>query len=232
MTMAYCESRRSACLKRKVGAVIVNILDYENTTSQCGVVISSGHNDVPKGQKPCILKLGLERCGRDRYQEEIATSIKFCPKCGTEIILKTSCAHCSEPITLFTKACPKCGQDPEVSYVCSNKKCKAEIYKQFIPGASPDSGKLLGICRSLHAEENAIINLAKVTTAVTDKTVLYTTTFPCNLCANKIAEVGIKRVVYAEPYPMEDAKKTLEARDVDTNKFEGVKSSAFFRLYN
>lgn len=60
---------------------------------------------------------------------------------------------------------------------------------------------------------------------------LYTTTFPCNLCANKIAMLGIKEVVYAEPYPMREAIEVLEAREVTITRFEGVKSQAYFRLF-
>jgi len=41
MTMAYCISRHSDCIKRKVGALIA---------SREGTVLSSGFNDVPPGQ--------------------------------------------------------------------------------------------------------------------------------------------------------------------------------------
>jgi len=44
MAMAYAASQQSSCLKRKVGAVIVDGL---------GNVISSGFNEVPKYEKPC-----------------------------------------------------------------------------------------------------------------------------------------------------------------------------------
>ena len=101
----------------------------------------------------------------------------------------------------------------------------------FVPGSSLSTGKLLDMCRSLHGEENAIISLARNGARLTDDAVLFTTTFPCNLCANKIAEVGIKKVVFAEPYPMPEAVDTLKRRGVIVEKFEGVKSSAFFRLY-
>ena len=61
--------------------------------------------------------------------------------------------------------------------------------------------------------------------------VLYSTTFPCNLCANKIVTVGIRKVVYAEPYTMEEAKKVFKKDGVELERFQGVKSRAYFRLY-
>jgi deoxycytidylate deaminase len=60
---------------------------------------------------------------------------------------------------------------------------------------------------------------------------LYSTTYPCTLCANKIAQIGINKVVYNEPYTMKEAEEIFKHSDIDTVKFEGVKSQAFFRLY-
>jgi deoxycytidylate deaminase len=50
------------------------------------------------------------------------------------------------------------------------------------------------------------------------------------LCANKIAQVGIKHIVYFEPYPMEEAKKILEDKGVEQEPFEGVTYNGYFRL--
>ena len=85
------------------------------------------------------------------------------------------------------------------------------------------------MCRSLHAEELAI--LSKTGRYSNDNLVLYATTQPCNLCANKIVSAGIKKVVYAEPYTMKEAADTLKAGQVTLQRFQGIKSSAFFRLY-
>lgn len=54
--------------------------------------------------------------------------------------------------------------------------------------------KMLDYCRALHAEESAIVNMARLSVSANlSKATLYTTTYPCNLCANKIAQVGIKK---------------------------------------
>jgi deoxycytidylate deaminase len=100
-----------------------------------------------------------------------------------------------------------------------------------MPGGSPEkTGKLLDMCRALHAEENAILALSRAGVRLPDRAVLYCTTFPCNLCANKIVSVGIEIIVYAEPYPMKEAEMIFRQEDVDLRRFEGVKSNAYFRM--
>jgi len=94
-----------------------------------------------------------------------------------------------------------------------------------------NNSKMLDNCRALHAEESAIINLARVgTSADLSKATLYTTTYPCNLCANKIAQVGIKKIVYYEPYPQKEAKDVLNNHDVKQIPFEGVTFNGYFRF--
>ncbi len=234
MTAAYVESRRSSCLKRKVGAVIA---------SPKGEVISAGHNDVPETGKPCIEDARYGWCARDRIQEKLGQQMKHCPNCGAEIkIEKYPCRACGEELADFRKRCPneKCRRSVECPYKCPD--CDTDVFRKFLPGTgSGDTGRLLDMCRALHAEENAILNLCKSGTALPhlhskgsglpEGCVLYSTTFPCNLCANKIVTVGIKKVVYAEPYTTEEAKKIFSNEGVKLERFQGVKSRAYFRLY-
>ena len=60
---------------------------------------------------------------------------------------------------------------------------------------------------------------------------MYVTTYPCNLCANKIVQAGIKKVVYFEPYPVEEAKKIFKEANVISEPFEGVTFRAFFKFF-
>jgi deoxycytidylate deaminase len=100
-----------------------------------------------------------------------------------------------------------------------------------LPGEKEAPGKLLDMCRALHAEENAILGLSGISKTGDGKLILVTTTFPCNLCANKIVAAGIKTVYYAEPYTMKEAVEILSKCKVEPIKFQGIKSSAYFRLY-
>jgi len=130
--------------------------------------------------------------------------------------------------------CPDCGEElggkisPE--YRC--EACGFNLDAYYV------RDKALGRCSALHAEEAAIIsvggrNLRGCT--------IFTTTFPCLLCAKKIIGSGIARVVYCEPYPDPDgselfaeANKVYQEKDstlIRVNNFEGIKARAYFKLF-
>lgn len=54
--------------------------------------------------------------------------------------------------------------------------------------------------RTLHAEENALLQAAFIGGTSSQGTTLYTTASPCYHCAKKIITAGITRVVCALPY--------------------------------
>lgn len=60
----------------------------------------------------------------------------------------------------------------------------------------------------LHAEANAITKVAKSGNSSQDAT-LYVTASPCMECAKLIIQAGIKRVVYRDPYRLEDGINLL-----------------------
>ena len=62
------------------------------------------------------------------------------------------------------------------------------------------SGTRAEFCYAVHAEQNAIIQAAKLGSSIEGAT-LYCTHQPCVLCAKMIVNAGIKRVVYEEGYP-------------------------------
>jgi len=87
-------------------------------------------------------------------------------------------------------------------------------------------------CTALHAEEMAILNAGR---SSLEGCTIYTTTFPCFTCAQKILYAGIKRIVYVESYPDMDSvalfEKAKEAHGLTLTKFEGVKARAYHRLF-
>ena len=234
MTMAYCASKRSSCLKRNVGAVIARVRELKLKGEELRArrtdahvqfqVISAGCNEVPPYSEACVFE--FDKCYRDYLRETKAAEYKNCPACGEEIPQKIQCPRCGKDNAPTRGHCLACQADMLSYYECS--RCGSKVFDEFMQG----SGKFLDQCRALHAEENAIIGMSTVNSAGEGDLFIYTTTFPCKLCANKIVQAGIKHVVYAEPYTQEDAKKVLDAADVDVQKFEGVKSTAYFRLYS
>jgi deoxycytidylate deaminase len=93
--------------------------------------------------------------------------------------------------------------------------------------------RAMSLCTALHAEEMAILNASGRNLK---GCLMYTTTFPCFTCAQKIVNVGIGKVVYVESYPdlhsvqLFDKLKDTEQR-VTTTKFEGIKARAYDRLF-
>ena len=219
MTQAYCESLKSSCMKRKVGAVIVN---------NDGIPMVSTHNEVPYPGKSCESKYGM--CYRDKVKIDLLKNLSKCPKCGTDIEQNIKCPKC-ESIVHINDLAPTCGAckldlDLDSFFVCKN--CHFKIIKKFV-------GKRMELCRALHAEEMAIIQLAKLGMSVKPSDVtLYTTTFPCPQCANKIVGLGIGKIVFVEPYPTKESIELLKTSlgEKHIEKFEGVKARAYFRIYD
>ena len=80
------------------------------------------------------------------------------------------------------------------------------------------SGQRHELCRALHAEQNAIIQAAKVGVS-TENATIYITHQPCVICAKMIINSGIKKIVYANPYPDEDAMKMLGESKIELVAF-------------
>ena len=66
----------------------------------------------------------------------------------------------------------------------------------------------------LHAEANAITKLARSHNSSYGAT-LYVTASPCIECAKLIIQAGIKRVVYAEHYRLEDGINLLKRANIN-----------------
>ena len=76
------------------------------------------------------------------------------------------------------------------------------------------SGQRHELCYAVHAEQNAIIQAAKLGISINGAT-LYCTHQPCILCAKMIVNSGITRVVYGEGYPDEFSMEIFGEAGVD-----------------
>ena len=81
------------------------------------------------------------------------------------------------------------------------------------------SGQRHELCRALHAEQNAIIQAAKLGVNI-DGSTLYCTHQPCVICAKMIVNSGISRVVYGEGYPDEFSLEIFKEAGVELVKFD------------
>ncbi len=101
---------------------------------------------------------------------------------------------------------------------------------------------LIEFSRSVHAEMDAIVSVARHGTGSIKDGTLFSKTFPCHNCARHIVASGIKRVVFVEPYPKSLALKlhedSITVRDEEADKFvffvqyEGVSPKVFPRFFS
>ena len=75
------------------------------------------------------------------------------------------------------------------------------------------SGTRHEMCYAVHAEQNAIIQAAKLGVNI-DGSTLYCTHQPCILCAKMIVNAGIVRVVYHSGYPDDFAQDIFKEAGV------------------
>ena len=71
----------------------------------------------------------------------------------------------------------------------------------------------------LHAEANAITKVAKSNNS-SDGATLYVTSSPCLECSKLIIQAGIRRVVFSEPYHMNDGVELLERAKIQVVKVD------------
>jgi deoxycytidylate deaminase/dephospho-CoA kinase len=194
MNMAYSACHSSQCLKRHVGALVI---DSENNP------VGVGYNENPLGTEPC--KKEYNRCFKDMQREEHLKSLVqetgrlYCPVCGTQFCteqgLKADCGECAKRGLRRTI--------PDILY--------------------PERG--MTYCTAIHAEAWALSSAG----VRARRGQLFTTTYPCLLCAEKIIHSGISAVWYTEPYPDAVSGDRLKNAGVKLQQFEGVR--CFDRMF-
>ncbi len=88
-----------------------------------------------------------------------------------------------------------------------------------VPHCTPDlctrqnvqAGQELEICRAIHAEQNAILQAARMGMC-TDGATMYVTILPCYTCAKMILNAGIVKVYYQKHYPNQKSIELLGER--------------------
>lgn len=228
MNMAYTMAMKSNCISRQVGAVI---------EGRQGYVVGAGWNDVGQGQISC----GLRNIKDLKYEDYGNYVEAMITKSGNKNLLRKNVIdHLAKKYG--NQDCCFCFKDEIARYDRSKKLTKhfeKVKHKEWAEPLLEDLIENLKIkrllyCKALHAEENAIIQGAKIGGMGLLDSKMYVTTFPCELCAKKIQQSGIKEVIYVEPYP-ESISKELYLQDgvrkVKTRQFEGVKGYGYFKLF-
>ncbi|QEX19775.1 deoxycytidylate deaminase [Hypericibacter terrae] len=101
---------------------------------------------------------------------------------------------------------------------------------------------ILEFGRVVHAEMHALSTAARNGIPVKGAT-LFTTTFPCHICARHIVAAGIKRVVYVEPYAKSlagelypdsieiEGDSRVAGPKVSFEQFKGIGSQRFYSIF-
>ena len=82
------------------------------------------------------------------------------------------------------------------------------------------SGTRHEVCYATHAEQNAIIQAAKMGISI-DGATLYCTHQPCVICSKMIINSGIVRIVYRNGYPDEFSLELLKEAGVEIEQLRG-----------
>lgn len=81
------------------------------------------------------------------------------------------------------------------------------------------SGTRQELCYAIHAEQNAVIQAARMGVCIAGAT-LYCTHQPCVICTKIIINAGIARIVYELPYPDEFSRRILDESGISLERYE------------
>lgn len=171
---------------------------------------SVGWNEVPKGQLSCSLRSVDGYCRGSLegcYSQFEDEDTKF-----REIL--TSINENLKTIDLHGRKFSYCFKDIYNGY----KNERNQVYT-----------------RSLHAEENAFLQISKYGGQGIKGGYLFCTASPCELCAKKAYQLGIENIYYIDPYPGISEKHILNfgkgKAHPTMNLFYGAIGEAYIRLY-
>ncbi|MFA5771143.1 MAG: cytidine/deoxycytidylate deaminase family protein [Thermoplasmata archaeon] len=118
--------------------------------------------------------------------------------------------HCSEV------GCMRMGRPNIELYAEEEIK---EVKKLFAEYNTPiPSGYRHELCRGVHAEQNAIIQSAVFGTSIKDTTI-YSTTYPCVICAKMLINASVVEIVYDGEYVDPLSKKLLDESKTKVRRF-------------
>lgn len=188
--------------------------------TESGELLSTGWNDVP------TYNGGLATDYNDKSKENLCKNVK---KCNSNPYLLNFLGKIIEGLQ-------KDGIQVPDNFLEAREK-KEDLLKRF------GLNNILEYSRSVHAEMEAILAVARSGRAGIVGSILYVTTYPCDNCAKHIIASGIHKVVFIEPYPKSRAQHFFhslisehsESSDViNTVKFAqfiGVSPQAYSRLF-
>lgn len=213
MQVAYTAKLNSGCLSRQVGAAVTN---------EAFSIFSIGWNTVAEGQTPCSL-----RSLSDLVEKEDLTAYSTYEKQDVKFqnyIKKVVACYGKNYVGLKF-------HNMDVLKGVNLTYCFKDIHNsKHVTGQIENQVHT----RSLHAEENAFLQLAKYGSSGIKGGKLFSTACCCELCAKKAYQLGIKEIYYIDSYPGISQKHILECGDnrPEMILFHGAVGRAYVSLYN
>ena len=168
-----------------------------------------GWNEVPEGQTACNLRCIPNYCANK--DEETYSSYE---------LQNPDFQNALMAINKLVETCDLRG------------RCYSYCFKDIYNGIKKDKNQVF--TRALHAEENAFLQLSKNGGQGIKGGKLFTTASPCELCAKKAYQLGIKHIYYIDPYPGISIQHILnfgKNHNPETHLFYGAIGSAYMSLY-
>ncbi len=208
MHLAYSAKFNSGCISRQVGAVIT---DLNNS------IRSVGWNEVPSGCVPCYLKDLKDLCSDE-------------PDGGVYSSLESDRNNDSKIYKNNTKCFAELASPLINENVYRNGMHQCYCFKSLHNKNNDEKNQVH--TRSLHAEENAMLQISKHGGQPLKGGKLYTTASPCELCAKKAYQLGLE-IIYIDPYPGISMKHILDNgfNKPEMRMFSGVVGRAYIKLF-
>ena len=220
MQIANTAKLNSGCVSRKVGAVITD-KDY--------YIKAVGWNDVAKGQTPCNLRDFHDFFVSD-YNNNSESYSEF--EKGESIVNSTFKYKNDSPNNFRDAAIDYFQEQYSIKKDDLNGRscpfCFKTIHNHY-------EGEVNQVhTRSLHAEENAMLQISKKGGVGLEGGNLFTTASPCELCSKKAYQIGIKRIYYIDPYPGISINQILKSgsRQPVLIPFSGAIGNTYHKLYD
>lgn len=208
MQVAITAKLNSGCLSRQVGAAV---------TDAAFSVKAIGWNTVAEGQTPCSL-----RSLHDLVENEDDNAYSEFEKGNPEFREFAKSLYCAYR--------PKYKKPNEELRAIGLPYCFKDLYTTCF---SKHKGNQVHT-RSLHAEENAFLQLAKYGSEGIQNGMLFTTASCCELCGKKAYQLGIKKIYYIDSYPgiTESHIFKCGVKSPEMELFQGAIGSAYIALYD
>lgn len=230
MQIAFNSKLNSGCISRQVGAVVTN---------EGFSVKSIGWNDTPKKTIPCILRNveevmngSLLDCDDHTYSEFELPESNFKYKINDKHFSKDKIPTNEQfKDKNFSQNVNDSYPDDKLNIIKSAGKncsyCFKTLHNRFVGEENQVH------TRSLHAEENAMLQISKFGGQGLKNGYLFVTASPCELCSKKSYQLGITQIYYIDKYPG-IAKEHIIGVGFDApilNQFKGVVGRSFNKLY-